>query len=254
MSDEKPIAWTTSGQPWRLMKEDFKRGMSFYPATEADLLAAGFVRKPEPGKGLPESAFCQTGGCSVPATVHRCSGCEERHVGRTAFIDWFYTLDMQQRIDVWYECECMTRAEVEQQKAALEAKVKGLEAERWCPECDLAGRLDDRDHLFKTAADKHLAAEECSTCHGEHWPPQPSPAVEKLQGGTLIIDGWECSEDSDGVREASSVEGDDYVEGWPDRICSFKPTTARQYVRIPRAVAVWLLRLEQSAPGGKGRG
>ena len=62
------------------------------------------------------------------------------------------------------------------------------------------------------------------------------------------IDGWECAENDDGVREASSVEGDDYVEGWPNRIVTFKPTRG-QFVAIPRALAMWLLRLSDDKDG-----
>ncbi len=41
------VLWTDGRQAWRLMKEDRNKGMSFYPATPADLAAAGFVPKAE---------------------------------------------------------------------------------------------------------------------------------------------------------------------------------------------------------------
>jgi hypothetical protein len=89
----------------------------------------------------------------------------------------------------------------------------------------------------------------------DHWraPPAGEQAASPKLGGPVVIDGWECVVTDDGVREASSVEGDDYVEGWPDRLCSFRPTTTRQHVRIPRAVAVWLLGLQEER-GGNERG
>lgn len=54
---------------------------------------------------------------------------EAQPVTRQRFIDWFHTLDMQQRIEVWWDCDAQTAAEVREALAEVQGKVKALEAE-----------------------------------------------------------------------------------------------------------------------------
>jgi len=42
---------------------------------------------------------------------------------RDKFVQWFHSLSPDERVEVWYECEAMTRKEVEGQLAALRAQL-----------------------------------------------------------------------------------------------------------------------------------
>jgi len=51
---------------------------------------------------------------------------------RESFINWFNGLKPQERVDVWYECEAMTRDEVEGELGRLREVVRSADAMRDC--------------------------------------------------------------------------------------------------------------------------